>query len=286
MTVRADVAELLRAGYGDRTIARQLGDVTISSVTRARTLLRIPKARGGNKAAASAEDLFWRRIKPVDGGHMEWAGNRSSRGTPVIHWQRTTLSAYRIAYRIRHGHDPQGYGHTACDHEGCVAPEHVADSATTPRRGHHHHGGCRPNGDRADIVRLLHEGLSNKAIGARIHTDPMRVARIRAEEGLPKTPPAPPATFEDAWAAATEPTDDGHLRWIGTHRDTQPQIRANGRTVSARRAAFEHLHGRPAKGPVWPGCGWGPCVKPEHLEDRPMRDQLANQLASIFGETA
>lgn len=278
MTVRPDVAELLRAGYGDRTIARRLA-VTIPSVTAARTELGLPKARGGTKAADSVEDLFWRRVKPVDGGHFEWAGNRSSRGTPVIHWNRHNLSAYRIAFRIRHGRDPEGYGHTTCDYDGCVAPDHVADSATTPRRGHHRSGGGRPNGSREDIIRLLDEGLSNKEIGARLRTNPMRVAGIRAELGLPKTPPLPPATFEDGWATATEPADGGHLRWVGTARDAHPLIRIGGRSLSARRAAFEHLHGRPAVGPVLPGCGWGPCVRPEHLEDRPMRDQYN----AIFG---
>jgi hypothetical protein len=59
-----------------------------------------------------------------------------------------------------------------------------------------------------------------------------------------------------------------------------------GRDYSARRAGFEELHGRDAVGFVFPGCRRDDCVRPEHLEDRPMREQLNAQFAAIFKEAA
>jgi hypothetical protein len=284
VSVRPDVEELLRAGYGDRTIARQVG-VSIGSVTRARTLLGLPKARGGNKAAASPEDLYWRRVKPVDGGHMEWTGHRNNRNTPVFKWRGRDYSGYRIAYRAAHGHDPIGQAHVTCDNRDCVAPAHIGDTAVTRRRAYHKPTNT-PNGSREEIVALLRAGLSNTAISKQLRTDMRRVATVRREENLG---PAPlrTVTFAEKWAAATEATPDGHVRWTGRLRDgITPSLVYRGRDYSARRAAFEELHGRDAVGLVLPGCGWDQCVRPDHLEDRPMREQLANQYQAIFGEAA
>jgi Trp operon repressor len=282
MAVRPDVAELLRAGHGDRTIARQVG-VSIGTVTRARAELGLPKARGGFKAAGSVEDFFWRRAKPVDGGHIEWTGHRNGKGTPTIHWNGNSVSALRVAYMIRAGREPIGYAHVTCQHPGCIAPACVADSAVTPRRGHHRSAaGRKPTTSREQIAAELKAGHSDRHVSRLYGVNTARVARIRAELGLPVTV-VEIVPFEDRWSARTEPTDDGHVRWVGRERGDRPVMRHEGRDRSARRAVFEHLHSREAVGPVLPGCGWRPCVKPEHLEDEPMRQQLATQYEAIFG---
>lgn len=281
----ATVAELLHAGYGDRTIARQAG-VTIASVTRLRADLGLPKARGGTKKAASLEDLFWRRTRDAGDGHLEWGGHRDRKGTATLHWGQTMHSALRVAYRIANGADPDGYAHTPCGYDGCIAPAHTADSARTPRRGHHRAGGQRAAVSREEIIRLLHDGHSDKEIGRRLHTDPQRAGRIRAELGLPSCANKT-ISFEQRWAAHAEPVDGGHIRWTGRLRDgTAPAVLHNGRDTSVRRIVFERLHGRPATGPVRPGCGYGPCIRPEHLEDQPMRAQLDQQYEAIFGDLA
>lgn len=283
---RADVAELLHAGYGDRTIARQLS-VTTSTVTAARTELGLPKAQGGFKRAASIEDLFWKRTRPADDGHLHWDGHLTSNGTPGIHWNRAMHSALRVAYRIRTGHDPEGYAHVTCEHPGCVAPQHVDDTAVTPRRAHHKKAtGRQPNGSSEEITALLRAGLSDKGVARQLHTNAKRVSRIRAGLGLPAFENRQ-VSFEERWAANTEPVGDGHMRWTGRLRDgSTPAVLHEGRDVSPRRIVFERLRGRPAVGRVLPGCGFGPCVRPEHLEDQPMRDQLEAQVAAIFGRAA
>ena len=286
MTPRPDVAELLHAGYGDRTIARRLG-VTISSVTAARTELGVPKAQGGFKRAANVEDLFWRRTQPTQDGHLDWDGHLTSNGTPGIHWNRSMHSALRVAYRIRTGHDPEGYAHVTCEHPGCVAPQHVDDTAVTPRRAHHKTAtGRQPNGSSEEVTALLRAGLSDKQIARRLHTNPKRIARLRTELGVPAFANRR-VSFEERWAANTEPVDGGHIRWTGRLRDgSTPAVLHEGRDASPRRIAFERLHGRAAVGRVLSGCGFGPCVRPEHLEDQPMRERLDAQFAAIFKEAS
>lgn len=286
MTPRPDVAELLHAGFGDRTIARQLA-VTVSSVTAARTSLGLPKAQGGTKRAANVEDLFWRRTRPTDDGHLHWDGHRTSNSTPGIHWNGAMHSALRIAYRIRTGHDPEGYAHVTCQHPGCVAPQHVDDTAVTPRRAHHKTApGRQPNGSNEEVTALLRAGLSDKQIARQLHTNPKRIARLRTELGLPafenrRIP------FEERWAANTELVDGGHIRWTGRLRDgSTPAVLHEGRDASPRRIVFERLHGRPAVGRVLPGCGFGPCVRPAHLEDQVLRERLDAQFDAIFKEAA
>lgn len=283
MTVRPDIAELLHAGYGDRTIARQTS-VTQAHVAHARAILGLPKARGGIKPAATPEDLYWRRVKHADNGHLEWTGHRNSKGTPVVFWGGRGAgrqhTAYRLAYRIRHGHEPAGYAYPSCEHPGCVAPNCVADSAVTPRRGHHHAGRRHPNGDRDTIIRLIRDGGTNKGIARQLHTDPQRVARIRGElgaEGVRR-----PASLEERWAAHTQPAHDRHLLWTGTVANGVPVFTYRRRTQSARRVAFRMANGRDPQGHVKAGCDVAGCVAPACMEDQAMRDQYN----AIFGVAA
>jgi hypothetical protein len=126
VNIRPDVEELLRAGYSNGAIARQLNTCT-GTVAAARTELGLPKAKPGPKPATTAEDLFWRRIRPVDGGHFEWDGYRTNDGTPSLRHGGRLLSANRIAFRLKHQREPEGYALPGCGHDGCVAPDHMDD---------------------------------------------------------------------------------------------------------------------------------------------------------------
>jgi hypothetical protein len=141
----------------------------------------------------------------------------------------------------------------------------------------------RPNATRADVVALLCEGLSDKRIAKTLRTSHMRVAAIRKELDLPRYERTRIA-LERAWTTRTQPTDGGHLAWSGFWREgVQPVLKHQGAEYSARRLAFRMANGREPEGRVHAGCGWPPCVRPEHVEDQPMRDQLRNQYAAIFG---
>ena len=144
----------------------------------------------------------------------------------------------------------------------------------------------RPNAPRADVVALLREGLSDKRIAKILRTSHMRVARIRADLDLPRYERTRIA-LEQAWTARTQPVDGGHLAWDGFWREgIQPVLKHQGAEYSARRLAFRMAHGREPQGRVHAGCGWAPCVRPEHVEDQPMRDQLRTQYTAIFGAAA
>ncbi|MFD4786567.1 hypothetical protein ACFWN1_05695 [Streptomyces sp. NPDC058459] len=128
MKVRADIAELLYAGLSDSAIARQLGVDRAAAVAPARAALRLPKAKPGPKAYASAEDLFWRRVKPTDDGHMEWTGFHVGR-TPAMRHGGRNLTACSIAYRIANGRPAKGQARPSCGRDHCVMPGHHADQA-------------------------------------------------------------------------------------------------------------------------------------------------------------
>ncbi|MFI8104738.1 hypothetical protein [Streptomyces sp. NPDC086023] len=126
MQIRADVAELLRAGLADHVIAKQL-HTDHKKVAAARAALRLPKVKSGVKPAASIEALFHSRTEPAEDGHLRWTGYIDPRGTPVLRYAGRIRSAYRVAFTIRTGREPVGYVRPACGMSQCVAPDHVDD---------------------------------------------------------------------------------------------------------------------------------------------------------------
>lgn len=126
MKVRADIAELLRAGHSDHEIARRL-HVCERTASQTRRALRLPTHRPGAKPAASAEELFRSRTLPIGGGHLKWTGYRTNAGVPFFRWRKKGVTAYRFAFTLRHGRDPIGYAKPGCGYPQCVAPDHVED---------------------------------------------------------------------------------------------------------------------------------------------------------------
>lgn len=126
MTIRADIAELLRAGLSDRTIARQL-HTDAKKVAATRTALGLPKAKSGIRPADTPTDLYYRHTKALDNGHTEWTGSVSNEGVPALRHGGRQLSVYRIAYRLRTGREPIGHVRPACGMPQCVTPDHLDD---------------------------------------------------------------------------------------------------------------------------------------------------------------
>lgn len=131
MKIRADIAELLHTGLSNRAIARQLS-VDTKTVAAARTVLRLPKAKPGPRPAATPETLFWQRVQHTSNGHLLWTGSTYD-GTPVVRHGSQHYTARRIAFRIRHGRDPEGYVTVACTVDGCVRPDCMDDRITRQR---------------------------------------------------------------------------------------------------------------------------------------------------------
>lgn len=138
---------------------------------------------------------------------------------------------------------------------------------------------------RADIIALLKEGHSNREIGRRLHTNPLRVSHIRTELDLPAYEQKSPLTIEQKWATRTRTVAGGHMRWDGSLRGGMPTLMYRQRNFSARRIGFEIGHGREPVGRVLPGCGHSWCIAPGHATDEPIRRADA-LYAGIFGRTA
>lgn len=143
----------------------------------------------------------------------------------------------------------------------------------------------RYRASRADIIALLQEGRSNKYIARTLHTRPMRVARLRAELGLPPVKLISGLTIEQKWTTSTRQVSGGHVVWSGGVRGCTANLIHQGRNYSARRVAFELGQGRPPVGRVLPGCGHAWCVAPEHATDEPMR-RADSLFTTIFGKAA
>lgn len=116
----AAIVELLHAGHSDKAIARQL-HVHRRKVRAARLDLGLPAHKPG-PTPSNAEDLFWRRTQPTNDGHLLWPGpGRQIRGGD------NRVSAYQLAFRIRHDRPAIGAVTTGCGRDGCVHPDHVED---------------------------------------------------------------------------------------------------------------------------------------------------------------
>lgn len=138
---------------------------------------------------------------------------------------------------------------------------------------------------RKDVAELLHAGLSDRQIAAQLHVCATEASAARRALRLPQARPGKKAlSLEELFHARTRPVDGGHLEWTG-HVTPHgcPTVRSDGRQYSAHRIAFRLRHGRDAIGNARPGCGHDGCVAPDHVEDRPMREQLRTQYDAIFG---
>ncbi|WP_030672236.1 hypothetical protein [Streptomyces sp. NRRL B-1347] len=58
------------------------------------------------------------------GDHLQWSGRTTRDGTPVFSNLET---AYRVAFRLEHGQEPQGLVRVACTFPRCVRGAHLTD---------------------------------------------------------------------------------------------------------------------------------------------------------------
>lgn len=127
MKVRADIAELLRAGVPQIYICRQLHVAPIT-VQRSREALGMPAPRcGPPDTYASVEDAFHANSEAIDGGHLRWTGHTDTNGFPRLNFGQQRVSARQTGFRIHHGRDPHGRLSLACDMADCVAGAHLED---------------------------------------------------------------------------------------------------------------------------------------------------------------
>ncbi|MDQ0943310.1 WhiB family transcriptional regulator [Streptomyces sp. V1I1] len=120
------------------------------------------------------------------------------------------------------------------------------------------------NGQAIDMIR---KGVNDAQIAEVVGLAASTVGKIRRELGIPVQPV--PKSIEETYAERTATVDGGHVRWTATSQ----QATLNGRTYTPARLAFLLGHGREPEGWVYVSCDRPGCVNPEHLTDRPMREQ-------------
>lgn len=128
MKVRADIAELLRAGHSETHIAHHL-HVDRGTVARARKLLGLPTPRRGKRSRyPSLAAVFLGNTEQLDDGHVRWTGYRDgTSNTPLVLHGGQRVPAPRVAFQLHHGRKPIGKALPACGMKGCVAGAHLAD---------------------------------------------------------------------------------------------------------------------------------------------------------------
>lgn len=80
---------------------------------------------------ATPEEKWESLVRPVDGGHLEWLGERGGRGgrgqSPVMRFRGKCVSPAGIAFTKRTGRPPVGMVRAECDYPECIAPACVED---------------------------------------------------------------------------------------------------------------------------------------------------------------
>lgn len=164
---RAEIVAILRTGVSDSAVSRQLR-CDRHRVTSIRRSLGLPPRPA---QPLTLEEKWTARTRPVEGGHLEWIGQRQKvSGTPVLVYSGRTYTAARVAFQIKHGREPEGYAYAECpDNPHCVAPDHVDDEpgrARTREQLRYLKGGalrpehCTNGHDQAQYGRLSPGGVA------------------------------------------------------------------------------------------------------------------------------
>lgn len=125
MKIRQDVVDMLRAGAYTTEVMATL-HVGHPTVVRARKALGITTPIPSGRAPVPVPDAFHAHTEPIDGGHLRWTGHYN-KGVPLLCRNSGNLSAYRVAFTLKHDREPTGLVRSACDYPRCVAPDHVQD---------------------------------------------------------------------------------------------------------------------------------------------------------------
>lgn len=137
-----------------------------------------------------------------------------------------------------------------------------------------------PNHDQ--IVALIQEGLSNRAIHGKLGGCRRVMAKIRAGMGREAFTHVTPV--EEQLKQHCTPADrDGHVAWTGgVNSAGNPRIRHNGRDLPVSRVVFERQNERKPEGQVRADCGVRGCVAPSHLADELGRRKVRLVLRAIY----
>lgn len=162
----AEIRRLINEGASNAAVRRATG-ADASAIRRIRRDVGVPCPP---QYTHTLESKWTERTRPVEGGHLEWTGERNKvSGTPLIRYGEQTYTAASVAFRMRTGRDPVGPVKAECSLHQCVAPEHVEDGPGRDRlreqlryllgKGERP-ARCRRDHDQAEDGRLLPDGTA------------------------------------------------------------------------------------------------------------------------------
>ncbi|MYR58869.1 hypothetical protein GTY54_22385 [Streptomyces sp. SID625] len=127
LEARARIAEAFKDGpVPNLVVAAQLGvDRRIVAEVRAR--LHVPRSvRSSSQPKEWTRERFEALTARLPGGHRRWRGRTTADGVPLV---GRTETAYRVAFTLHHGHQPDGpVRHTVdCAVKHCVEGSHLND---------------------------------------------------------------------------------------------------------------------------------------------------------------
>ena len=125
MRIRADIAELLRAGTPQAHICRQLRCAPVT-VQRTREALGLPAPKTCRPLPATLDEAFRQHAQPTEDGHVTWTGSVVE-GGPRVKFEGKAYYARRLAFRFHHGREPVGKITVACGRAVCVAGRCMED---------------------------------------------------------------------------------------------------------------------------------------------------------------
>ncbi|MFE2424860.1 hypothetical protein [Streptomyces hokutonensis] len=120
-------ALLAKEDVSNSAVAAQLG-CGWGRVDEVRKRVGLPAyVRGRRPAYGSWTEAFNEQSELVEGGHRRWTGTREKCGTPVVRHRTSIQTAYRVAFRLHYGREPEGNLTRSCQIPGCVAGAHQQD---------------------------------------------------------------------------------------------------------------------------------------------------------------
>ncbi|PZG77291.1 hypothetical protein C1I97_36925 [Streptomyces sp. NTH33] len=123
------IAELLRAGATYPQVRAALGGGSPNTIAEIRRAENIP-VPDRPRPCRTPEESYALYAEPYAGGHARWTGPWAGRMPQICrpgkHGRKE--SALRVAFRMRHGRDPDGYVRPGCGVPDCVASGHLTDS--------------------------------------------------------------------------------------------------------------------------------------------------------------
>ncbi len=134
MTKRPAIAALLHEGATYRQVRAVLGGGSPNVISDVRKTEAIPVPER-TKYRRSVEETYALYAEPFGDGHARWAGPWAGRMPQICHPGRNGRkeSALRVAFRMRHGRDAEGYVRPGCGVHQCVASGHLTDRVLRAR---------------------------------------------------------------------------------------------------------------------------------------------------------